>query len=121
MSLVPTCERYKHYGTSNKKLLELGPTYFLRYWTRSVSDTGGCRCRYSTVPVVLKTGKQAWTEAGGNKPDLGDEFDCARFIGLTIKFSNKQENDIIYIASVYHPHDQLNPLLLEQFHDKLDN
>jgi hypothetical protein len=26
---------------------------------------------------------------GGNKPDLGDGFDCARFICLTLKFSNK--------------------------------
>jgi hypothetical protein len=41
-------------------------------------------------------------------------------VGLTLKFSDKQENDIIYIASVYHPHDQLKPLLIKQFHDKLD-
>jgi hypothetical protein len=53
-------------------------------------------------------------------PGLGDGFDCARFIGLNQKFSNKQENDIIYTVSVYHPHDQLNPLLVEQFYDKLD-
>jgi hypothetical protein len=51
---------------------------------------------------------------------VGDEFDCARFIGITLKFSDKQENEIVYVASVYHPHDQLDPLLIDQFHDKLD-
>jgi exonuclease III len=70
--------------------------------------------------ILSERGKQAWTNAGGNKPDIGDEFDCARFIGLNLKFSDKQKNDIIYIASVYHPHDQLNPLMIDQFHDKLD-
>jgi exonuclease III len=55
-----------------------------------------------------------------NKPNVGDKFDCARFIGLNLKFSDKQEHNNMYIASVYHPHDQMNPLMIEQFHDKLN-
>jgi hypothetical protein len=62
--------------------------------------------------VLSERGKQAWINAGGNKPNLGDEFDCARFVGLNLKFSGKQENKIIYAGYVYLPHDQMNPLLI---------
>jgi exonuclease III len=83
-------------------------------------ETTCSRGRGGVGIILSERGKRVWINAGGNKPDLGDEFDCARSIGLTLKFSNKQENKIIYITSVYHPHGQLNPLLVEQFHDKLD-
>jgi hypothetical protein len=84
-------------------------------------ETTCSRGRGGVGIILSERGKQAWMDAGGNKPSLSDGFHCARFIVLTLKFSDKQENNIIYIASVYHPqHDQLKPLLLvEQFHDKL--
>jgi hypothetical protein len=84
---------------------------------QTIKETTTCSRGKGGVGIILSDrGKQAWIEAGGNEPDLGDEFDCARFIGITLKFSNKQEkNETIYITSEYHPHDQLNPL----FHDKL--